>query len=141
MEQDPVARVEKEDDGEERGTSAERSGGEEPAGSPRVEKRHTRLGEGPARKSEESPDHKRSDRRAPEYVSEVDRIGLEELDPRSEVGSEVATPSERHRESLEPPDPDRDTEDRDRCPARLRCGGGAIGLPRCLGEPAHSPTG
>ncbi len=143
MEEDPVARIEQQDgDREQRRSPPEAACSEEPRRDRRrVQERDARLGQRAAQRIEQPTDDERRDRRAAEHVAEVDRVRLEELDVGAEVRSEVPSADERQRERLEPPHADRDEEDDERRPARLRRGGGAVGLTQCLAEPAHDPTG
>jgi hypothetical protein len=60
---------------------------------------------------------------------------LEELDVAAEVGLEITPGSERHRQSLEPPDHERDDEDHGNAAAALRQRHRSVDEPRFPAEP------
>ena len=113
MEEDPVPGVQEQHERRQQCRSrAERPCGEEPGDDrPRVEHRHDRLGEGTPGEVEQPADREHRQRRAPEDVSEVDRVRLEQLDVAAEIGAEIPSFAQRDDESLEPPDGERDEED------------------------------
>ena len=141
MHHDPVSRVQEHDaDGEKRRRAAEAARSEEPRGHRgRIEQRHEGLGERSVEEVEQHADDERRERRPSQHVSEVDRVGVEELAVRTEVRREVASAGERDGHCLKPPHADGRDGDNERGPTGLRSGGQPADQSRCIVAPAHQP--
>ena len=141
MHHDPVTRVQEHDgDGEKRRRAPEAPRCEKPRRHRgRVEERHEGLGERSVEGVEHHSDHEWRKRRPPQHVSEVDRVGMEELAVRTEVRGEVTTTGKRDGHCLKPPDADGGHGDNERSPTGLRSGGQPADQSRCIVTPAHQP--
>ncbi len=141
MEEDPVARIQEQGDHrDERGLGPEPSRSKEPRDDRAcVQERHGGRGQRAARELQQAADDERGDRRPPQHEAEVDRVGLEELDVRAQVGAEVPPGAERDDQRLQPPNRQREPEHGRDAPAHLRQREGAPGEPDTdLADGAHS---
>ena len=140
MEENPIARIqEQHDGGEQRGSRTEDARREKPGDDRgREQERHHGLRERAAREVEQAANDQHGDRRASEHETEIDRVGVEELDIAAEIGAEIATGPEGDHERFEPPDGERKHEDDPDAPACLDQRHSAPGESRTgLAEGAH----
>jgi hypothetical protein len=108
VEEDRVARVQRQHDGyDERGPPSECARSQKPRHDRGpVKPRHPDFCEGAAESIEQRTHDERGNGRATEHVPEIDRVGLKELDVRAQIGTEVPSADEGHRQRLEPPQRD-----------------------------------